>query len=373
MAPAPWTPAPWTTSVPGSFAHRTLAVRVPAILDDTVAGLRASPAWSSAWSDATAHACAALREELVHGALRGLIEDAPDRAGPFGWDAACAPHVGKSWLDLPWYFAESFFYRRLLEATGHFQPGPAHGLDPFLPAKLHEEAGVPARVAAWRAATGAPDLAALLRASLWGNRADLSYAVGRAHGEQGEAADLLSDDTSATVKVIRSSSSIAILLDNAGTELAFDLLLADKLVSMGMKVTLWGKSHPFFVSDATPADVARTLPLVGLAAGAFTVQTHPFLTSSGFLRTDAMPPDLAAALAAFDLVVVKGDANYRRLVCDAPWPHATPLADAVQFPAPLLALRTCKAEVALGVTTPPRAPDWMTSGRYGVIQLVARG
>jgi hypothetical protein len=47
------------------------------------------------------------------------------------------------------------------------------------------------------------------------------------------------------------------------------------------------------------------------------------------------------------------------------------------FPAPLLALRTCKSGIAVGV--PPAAeaaakaaaPDALLTGRYGVIQLKA--
>src|SRR5205814_3619550 len=97
-----------------------LRVRVPAILARTRAQLGAVPG----------HVAAALDEldgELRAGRLRGLREEAADRPQ---WDRAVAPHLGRRWLELPWYFAESFFYRRLLEANGYFGGGPLAGRDP---------------------------------------------------------------------------------------------------------------------------------------------------------------------------------------------------------------------------------------------------
>src|SRR5207253_2841719 len=77
----------------------------------------------------------ALDAELRAGTLRGLLEDTPDRAD---WDRAVAPHLGRSWLNLPWYFAEAYFYRRLLEATGYFGNGSLGGRDPFAADKASE-------------------------------------------------------------------------------------------------------------------------------------------------------------------------------------------------------------------------------------------
>ncbi|HEY0709138.1 MAG TPA: protein-glutamate O-methyltransferase family protein, partial [Polyangia bacterium] len=66
---------------------------------------------------------------------------------------------------------------------------------------------------------------------------------------------------------------------------------------------------------------------------------------------------------------------YRRLLSDAPWPPDTAFADVVaEFPAPLCALRTLKAEVIVGLR-PGRAAElaavdarWMVNGRRGVVQ-----
>jgi hypothetical protein len=66
---------------------------------------------------------------------------------------------------------------------------------------------------------------------------------------------------------------------------------------------------------------------------------------------------------------VKGDANYRRLIGDALWPHDTPFAHVLSyFAAPLLALRTLKSEVCVGLAPgvsvrPPRRSHSDARGR----------
>jgi len=74
-------------------------------------------------------------------------------------------------------------------------------------------------------------------------------------------------------------------------------------------------------------------------------------------------------------VIVKGDANYRRLLGDARWPHTTPFAHAIRyFPSPLVVLRTLKAEIIVGLQ-PGQAeqlqaedPAWLVNGKRGIIQ-----
>jgi len=83
-----------------------------------------------------------------------------------------------------------------------------------------------------------------------------------------------------------------------------------------------------------------------------------------------------ADLARSGLVIAKGDANYRRLVDDAHWPFTIPFGKVVAyFPAPLLALRTLKAEVVVGLSAAriqavqAQDPEWMINGHWGVIQF----
>jgi hypothetical protein len=110
-----------------------------------------------------------------------------------------------------------------------------------------------------------------------------------------------------------------------------------------------------------------------IVAGELILKAHWLYASSLFYFQ--LPDDLRADLANMDLVLVKGDANYRRLVGDVHWPPATPFADAVAyFPAPVAALRTMKSELVVGLA-PDHAerlaqedPAWMVNGQRGVIQ-----
>jgi hypothetical protein len=382
-------PPSWSAAETGSFAWDTVKRRMPEILADTRA--RMGPV-----SPDVASALGELDVELRGGRLRGLREPAADRVA---WDAAVAPHVGAAWLQLPWYFAEAFFYRRILEATGYFAPGAGQGRDPWAGHKAEEWAADvgPRRVTEVLAGAPAEPLArlrALLLGSLWGNRADLSYNVAKALGGfMGEAHDLLVDHSAAVVaRIVAQPGPITIIADNAGTECLLDLALIDHLLgAIGVaRVDLHVKDHPFFVSDTVAADVDAAVQallgsgqgaavalgdrLQGLrASGRLVVHSHPFYTSSGFFP--ALPDDLRAALAGSALVLVKGDANYRRLCSDAHWPPETPFADVVaDFPAPVCALRTMKAEVVVGLPAGLAAglgktdPRWMVDGRRGLIQ-----
>jgi Damage-control phosphatase ARMT1-like domain len=113
-----------------------------------------------------------LLQEISAGVMRPLGPHAHDHAA---WSAWGASYFGKPWLDAPFLWSESYFYRRLLDATGFFGPGPWRWVDPFEYLKTAELSD-PALE---------PDLAALdelerlgedeqrqakLLASLWGNR-----------------------------------------------------------------------------------------------------------------------------------------------------------------------------------------------------------
>jgi hypothetical protein len=90
-----------------------------------------------------------------------------------------------------------------------------------------------------------------------------------------------------------------------------------------------------------------------------------------------MPPAVRAELEQADLFVLKGDVNYRRLLGDRHWPHATPLSVAAgDFPRPFLTVRTLKGELMVGLEVGQAEklatddPDWMINGQRGIIQLV---
>ena len=70
----------------------------------------------------------------------------------------------------------------------------------------------------------------------------------------------------------------------------------------------------------------------------------------------------------------------RRLVGDRVWPHTLRLNQVIQpwFPASLLALRTLKGEIALGLSEGQAEAvskidkDWMVTGQFAVVQYVPK-
>jgi len=384
-------PPPLLTSEPGSFAHHTFEVRIPRLIEEAIE--------LNSFSADIRHALEALRTEVMEGTIRELCEEAPDK--PF-WDRVSCPHIGHTWLDVPWYWAEAFVYRRLLEATRYFQPGPWHGFDPYGTKKQTEwepEAAPQAVNATLHGLPADPHarLEGLLHASLWGNRTDLSYNVAAQLGDVArrgdERANLVVDDTERIWEYLqaRPRRHLAIIADNAGTELLMDLALLDFLLDecLAERIVLHLKPHPFFVSDTMLRDVEAGLDALrhgGDAAstlgehirghlenGRLELRTHWFYATSLFYFQ--LPDDLRAELAAMDLVILKGDVNYRRLLGDAHWPPTTPFGQATAyFPAPLVALRTLKAELIVGLGEGEaerlQAQDakWLVNGRRGVVQ-----
>jgi hypothetical protein len=186
---------------------------------------------------------------------------------------------------------------------------------------------------------------------------------------------------------------VDVLVDNAGFEFVSDLCVADFLLrsDAARRVRLHLKVHPMFVSDAMIKDVHETLAFLAadghpevqalagrlqgaLDAGRLQLREHLFFTSP--LPFWEMPPALRQALGEADLVISKGDANYRRLLGDRHWDATASFAEIVRyFPAPLLALRTLKSEIVAGLppgraeATAAQDPDWLINGRWGVIQF----
>jgi hypothetical protein len=130
------------------------------------------------------------------------------------------------------------------------------------------------------------------------------------------------------------------------------------------------------LADSVPIlkDIGRRLKIY-LEKGWWQLVDHPFWTSP--LPMWEMTAELQSELAFSDLIITKGDANYRRLLGDRHWPFTSPFSGIVSYaPAPLLALRTLKSEVAAGLTaetikaTTDKDPEWLTDGRWGLMQFV---
>jgi uncharacterized protein with ATP-grasp and redox domains len=399
-------PAPLRGAEIGSFAHHTIVVRLPAIARRVLA--------ENDFPPAVVDRLETLIQEIPGGLIRSLRDSsAPDAAD---WRRYVAPYQAQNWLQVPWFLAEVYFYRRILEATGYFQPGHSRGIDPFL---YQKQQGLDTSLARIRALASEVNewfaqgerqggrnsqmLARLLSVALWGNQADLSlWPADKGdqpdHGDRDQQqAHLLLDDTAAIIHHLYRQEGRArrvdFIVDNAGFELVCDLCLADYLLSSNTsaKAHFHLKAHPTFVSDAMSQDVRQTVAFLAadaqdavralagrlsqhLTSQRLQCRPHPFWTSP--LSGWEMPSSLRHDLAHSHLVISKGDANYRRLLGDRHWSFTAPFAAVVAyFPAPLVALRTLKSEAVVGLrpdqppTVSSKDPEWLTNGRWGVIQF----
>ncbi|KAH6626741.1 hypothetical protein B0J18DRAFT_148523 [Chaetomium sp. MPI-SDFR-AT-0129] len=249
---------------------------------------------------------------------------------------------------------------------------------------------------------------------LWGNATDLSLLTSLTYEDiqklQGSEArraaekNILINDLPRVYSHLRAAREnkqerrVDIVLDNAGFELYVDLVLAGYLLSSGLATTvvLHPKSIPWFVSDVLPSDFASLLSAIadprgfydnpteddrlrgvepekltdaevaGLgflfsewsrfhAEGQLVLRPNRVWTGPGsFWRLPEEAKDLVEDLKQSELVVFKGDLNYRKLVGDVAWDATTPFAKAIGPLGPgsglnILALRTCKADVVVGL------------------------
>jgi hypothetical protein len=417
-------PSPLMTSEPGSFARATIVERKPQIIRQVIQ--------DNDYSPEIIRALEVFREEIACQPMQPLRESTPDAAG---WNEALAAYAGKTWLEAPWYFAETFFYRKLLEATRYFQvaaeqpvftvrpnhaeqpvfivrPNHAeqpvftvrHDQNPFQKQKDKQIAGDIQRLAGewdqFSALSAETLFEALLHSCLWGNRADLSNFTVKVEARSGLAArderHLILIDHTEQVRDILSNGvrRVDFINDNVGSDLLFDLALADFLLGQGWagEIHFHLKNQPFFVSDAMPEDVQQTVALLRAAPSAamsalgarlaealtthrFFLEADPFWTSWQMFRQ--MPPRLQVEITQANLVFLKGDVNYRRLLDDLHWPYTTRMEDVTAyFPASFVTLRTLKGEIMVGLQ-PGQAealqaedPTWLINGKRGAIQLV---
>lgn len=212
---------------------------------------------------------------------------------------------------------------------------------------------------------------------LWGNATDLSLLTSLTYEDiqklQGSDArktsekNIIVNDLPAAYNVLKTAREdqekqerrIDIVLDNAGFELFVDLILAGYLLSAGLatQIVLHPKSIPWFVSDVLPADFAALLNALATPLSFYTIPTDEekdagkepkalpgrdasnliflfrhwsrfhqegkliirpdlFWTSAGSYWRIPAEANLYKDLKESELVIFKGDLNYRKLTGD---------------------------------------------------------
>ncbi|KAI5275244.1 DUF89-domain-containing protein [Aureobasidium subglaciale] len=305
---------------------------------------------------------------------------------------------------------------------------------------------------------------------LWGNATDLSLLTNLTYEDiqklQGSKArkaaekNIIANDFEATFELLHAAKKagtkdrrVDIVLDNAGFELFVDVILAGYLLQadLATSVVLHPKNIPWFVSDVVPKDFSDLLTVLinaksfyespseddeakGVtpqklseqessdlsllfqnwselyAEGKIVLRPNRFWTEGGsYWRLPGTAGALFEDLKSSELVIFKGDLNYRKLTGDvsailfryallccfcadlenqAAWDPTTPFTQAIGPLGPgsgmrTLALRTCKADVVVGLKQgederlremeggggDSGARKWAWSGKWAVVQL----
>lgn len=331
-----------------------------------------------------------------------------------------------SWYSVAWLACECYMYRRIFEAM---QLSQHHTLfDPFFEQKSEAffSSEKPMQTLASYVMQfvkttnsveqgGAEklrlDFEMLLEYCLWGNKCDLSISAGTQVSNQlkesSQLKDLLAHIISNhteqvwkhvnTIKSNGKQTRIDFVLDNAGFELYSDLCFAEFLLDKQFceVVHFHVKEIPWFVSDTSKFDfewtVKQCCDSTDQAVKALGQRWQTRLNNKTFVIVQNMywtlPHDFAAMkefdsklyldLSESQLLVFKGDLNYRKLIGDRSWPFTTTFDNALHgfCPAPLCALRTLKADLVVGLQPgqdkelAARDQNWMISGQYAVIQF----
>lgn len=250
------------------------------------------------------------------------------------------------------------------------------------------------------------DFEMLVEYCLWGNKCDLSISAGvQVYNQMKESSQLgsllahiISNHTEDVWHHIKEGiERVDFVLDNAGFELFTDLCLADFLLEKKLccSVNFHVKNIPWFVSDTSKNDFHWTVEQCmkseyesirslgkrwqgRLDGGSFVITNSPFWTlGNDFAAMKELDAEFYQYLSKSDLIIFKGDLNYRKLVGDRIWPHTTPFSEALYgfCPAPLCTMRTLKADLVVGLKE-GKAEElqavndkWMVTGEYGVIQF----
>eukprot|EP00835_Amoeboradix_gromovi_P002619 NODE_152_length_16986_cov_0.478119.p6 type:complete len:390 gc:universal NODE_152_length_16986_cov_0.478119:2012-3181(+) len=291
-----------------------------------------------------------------------------------------------NYFDVPWLFAECYVYRKLESVVHHLD------FDVFAEEKIRSLNHSLNNFKSLPAFDNIKNQCfALVLNSLWGNQMDLSLYVNMAnvpiHVNNDD--NLIINDFDILWPYLKTvkSGCVHFILDNVGAEFLNDLLLADFLVenNYANQVIFHCKRIPWFVSDATLVDVDVTFsqllnhPILKDNALKWKKwrNEHFFYKSNDFWtlpysysQIEQRDSQLFQEISQSDLVIFKGDLNYRKLTGDSVLQDSFDGIRNIHA----LAIRTCKSDSLVGLGYEKRQelnakdPKWRVNGQYGVVQ-----
>ncbi|MDP8298988.1 MAG: ARMT1-like domain-containing protein [Candidatus Tantalella remota] len=181
-----------------------------------------------------------------------------------------------------------------------------------------------------------------------------------------------SEHLSQAVKLLERKNKVGIVLDNYG-ELLIDLMIAARILEEGKTVKLFTRKMPFMISDVTKeglidfintmADTSETMSLAVTLEEALRSGTLQMTATDAFTDGEdlyaAGKLDILKEFAELDLVVIKGDWNYKTAIGMKSWRYDDPLeeTDLKYFPSDVILLRTVKSPVIVGEKEPFELTD----------------
>ncbi|KAI9244623.1 hypothetical protein BY458DRAFT_529454 [Sporodiniella umbellata] len=394
-----------------SFAYDTTVRRWPIILDSAIKDVDNTITKSD---DARAkegrviiEALEAIKKELLDDKSLRFIKDSHQDTD--SWNIIIKEHFKNStWFTGTWLFNECYLYRRIEEIFQNSQYWM--GYDCFESQKIDTFKGSYAAV--FDLARKMPELISempeegleivyneLIEVCLWGNATDLSLltnmsqediqrlqAIEKSKMEERKKF-IVVDNTAALWNKLKGvyNGRIDFVLDNSGFEVFVDIIFADWLLQSkkASKVVFHCKTIPWFVSDVMPKDVPmmfeRCLDRSFFPGNHSQESVNALETmvyrwkkyienkqleivsddfwcsglSYWFMKSHA--PKLFEDMKKSDLVIYKGDLNFRKLCFDCSWPMTTPFKEAIgphmanDF-TNIVSLRTNKADVLVGLS-----------------------
>lgn len=398
-------PAPYKGNEIGKWVHFSIVERLPAIIERIIS--------ENEFNLEIERKLNQLRDEIPYGLIRPFKDGR--YSGENNWEYYVSSNRGMNWLDVPWFFAELYFYRRVLEAIEYFSRDENERIDPY---QFQKNQGLTNarpqilklfnQIAVLNVQPKAEFdvLGYYFKFALWGNQADLSLWPVSSDEINGSFSflqfdrQIIIDESKELLNFINSKRGnirrVDIILDNVGIELVSDLILADFMLTRGIagQIYLHVKQYPIFVSDAMVKDVKQTVEKLSkdtndlisdfgnrlweyLLDGRLILRDYPFWVSP--LPLWEAPKSLIDDFKETQLFIVKGDANYRRILGDLHWGRQNTFTSMVKYlPASLVALRVFKSEIIVGIKNNQvlelkrKDPDWMINGRWGIIQFAER-